>query len=412
MPASPARGGLGGNWLVFADDSGVADAFESHLDGGATCFRVNRGEKFEQVDPRRFTCGRDAAGITALMETFLRIAPAPRGIIYLWSVDADGSDDAEVIDRAVEQSTCVLHVIQAMGRAEVQPAARLWLGTRGAQSVTGAPRPIQIAQAPLWGLGRTMAAEHPALWGGLVDFDPAADSVAAGASLVAACSMLDDEDQVAFRDGERYVARLTTTDASSLARREFRLRPDGAYLLTGGFGGIGLEVARWMARQGARRLILLGRHALPSRDAWAAVDPRSDEGARIGAVLELEALGASIETAAVDVGDARQLTEWFAAYRREQRPPIRGVIHAAGVTQYQLLSDHRDGDLEAVWRGKVTGAWLLHRLLADTPLDFFVLFSSASALINSPLVGSYAAANAFLDALAERRRRWARSCSA
>ena len=399
----PSQGEPDGNWLVFADTSGVADAFESQLAGGGSCVRVDRGEKFEQVDRRRFTCGPDPAGMATLIETFLRTVPSPRGIIYLWSLDADSRDDGEMIEQAVEQATSVLHVIQALGRADVRPPARLWLATRGAQRVTGAPHPIQVAQAPLWGLGRTMAAEHPALWGGMVDLDPAASAFAAGAALAAACSMVDDEDQVAFREGERYVARLTPTDASSLPRRELLWRPDGAYLLTGGFGGIGLEVARWLARRGARRLILLGRHALPSRDTWAAVDPRSDEGARIGAVLELEALGVGVEAAAVDVGDARQLADWLAGYRREQRAPIRGVIHAAGVMQYQLLSDHRDGDLEAVWRGKVTGAWLLHRLLADVPLDFFVLFSSASALINSPLVGSYAAANAFLDALAERR---------
>ena len=404
--ATPADG-KGTNWLVFADRSGIADAFEHLLDGGGTCFRVERGEKFEQIDRTRFTCGRDAAGMSTLVETFLRSASSsggPRGIIYLWSVDDNGGDDAEVVDRAAQEATSVLHVIQALGRAESQPAGRLWIGTRGAQRITGKPSRVHLAQAPLWGLGRTIAAEHPALWGGLVDFDPNADSNAAAGALLAASASADDEDQVAFRDGVRFVARLTATDPSTLARREFRWRPDGAYLLTGGFGGIGLETARWMVRHGARRLILLGRHALPSRAAWGAVDPQSAEAARISAVLELESLGASVEAAAVDVGDARQLSDWFAAYRREQRPAIRGVIHAAGVTQYQLLSDHRDGDLDAVWRGKVAGAWLLDRLLADTPLDFFVMFSSASALINSPLVGSYAAANAFLDALAERRR--------
>jgi acyl transferase domain-containing protein len=405
-PAAASGDVRPGSWLLFADDAGIADAFESHV-GPDLCFRANRGETFEQIEPRRFKCGRDAASITKLVETFLSSAPSsggPRGIIYLWGVDDDNSDDAELVDRAAGEATCVLRVIQALGRADSQPAGRLWLGTRGVQSVTGKPREVHVAQAPLWGLGRTIAAEHPALWGGLVDLDPGADAGAAGSALAGAISSSDDEDQVAFRDGVRYVARLTATDASSLAKRELRWRPDAAYLVTGGFGGIGLEVARWMVRHGARRLILLGRHALPARAEWAAIDPQSPEAARIKAVLELEALGASIETAPVDVGDARQLSEWLAAYSRERRPPIRGVIHAAGVTQYQLLSDHRDGDLEAIWRGKVTGAWLLHRLLADTPLDFFVMFSSASALINSPLVGSYAAANAFLDALAERRR--------
>jgi len=139
--------------------------------------------------------------------------------------------------RAAGEATCVLHVIQALGRADVQPAGRLWLGTRGAQSVTGKPRGIQIAQAPLWGLGRTIAAEHPALWGGLLDFDPGADASAAGSALAAATSSSDDEDQVAFRDGIRYVARLTATDPASLARRELRWRPDAAYLVTGGFRG-------------------------------------------------------------------------------------------------------------------------------------------------------------------------------
>ena len=188
------------------------------------------------------------------METFLRTVPSPRRYIYLWSVDADGSDDAEVIDRAVEQARSVLHVIQALGRVDVQPAARLWLATRGAQSVTGAPRPIQVAQAPLWGLGRTMAAEHPALWGGMADLIPAADSFAAGAALAAACSMLDDEDQVAFRDGERYVARLTATDASSLARRELRWRPEGAYLLRAASEASDSRWRAGLARRGARRL--------------------------------------------------------------------------------------------------------------------------------------------------------------
>jgi acyl transferase domain-containing protein/acyl carrier protein len=404
IPPAASRDAQRASWLVFADGSGVADAFESRLGGESTCFRVDRGEKYEQIDRRRFTCGRDAASVSTMIETFLRSTSSPREIVYLWSADPDAADDAAVVESAIRDATSVLQVIQALAGAQVQPAGRLWIGTRGAQSVTGKPCPIDVARAPLWGLGRTIAAEHPALWGGLVDLDPGTDAISAGAAMAAACSGSDDEDQMAFRGGERYVARLIATDAASLARRELRWRPDGAYLVTGGFGGIALEVARWMVRRGARRLILLGRHALPSRETWADVDPKSAEAARINAVLELEALGASIEAAAVDVGDARQLSDWYAAYRRQQRPPIRGVVHAAGVTQYQLLSDHRAGDLEAIWRGKVTGGWLLHRLLAETPLDFFVLFSSASALINSPLVGSYAAANAFLDALAERRR--------
>ena len=333
-----------------------------------------------------------------LLRSVIFCGPAASSIS---SVDDDGSDDAEVADRAAKEATTALHAIQALGALKVSRPGGCDRHSK-AQRITGKPSRI-TSRSRCLGLGRTIAAEHPALW--------AVWSIRSRRRFerrlrraVTASSSADDEDQVAFRDGVRYVARLTATDPSSLARREFRWRPDAAYLLTGGFGGIGLEIARWMVRHGARRLILLGRHALPARAAWRAVDPQSAEAARIDAVLELEALGASIEAAPVDVGDAGQLSEWFATYCREQRPPIRGVVHAAGVTQYQLLSDHRNGDLEAVWRGKVTGAWLLDRLLADTPLDFFVPVLVGIGADHPPLVGSYAAANAFLDAIAERRR--------
>src|SRR5204862_2607338 len=114
------------------------------------------------------------------------------------------------------------------------------LVTQGSQSVTDTPR-VQVGQAPLWGLGRTIAAEHPRLWGGLVDLDPAADAATAAASLRAVVPSRDDEDQIAVRGDERFVARLVSQDAPADTRNAIVFRPDGAYLVTGGFGGIGLE---------------------------------------------------------------------------------------------------------------------------------------------------------------------------
>jgi NAD(P)-dependent dehydrogenase (short-subunit alcohol dehydrogenase family) len=212
----------------------------------------------------------------------------------------------------------------------------------------------------------------------------------------------DGEDQVAFRDGERRVARLVRTAPPK--GRPADLRADASYLITGGLGGLGLQVARWMIEHGARRIVLLGRSGLPPRAQWRAIDPASRVGQRIAAVRALESLGASVHLAAVDVADAHGLRAFLDAFRAEGWPAIRGVVHAAGIVHYGPLVQTTMHQLAEVLRSKLAGTWLLHRLLAADPLDFFVMFSSASGVLSSPLVGAYAAANAFLDAMAHLRR--------
>lgn len=168
-----------------------------------------------------------------------------------------------------------------------------------------------------------------------------------------------------------------------------RLRPDGTYLISGGLGGLGLQVARFLVENGARHLVLIGR---------------SEASEGTSAVLaELSATGAVIETHAVDVADAVQLERVLVGITTRGHQ-LRGVVHAAAVLQDELLLRMTPQSFWAVMRPKVLGGYLLHRLLAAQQLDFFVLFSSASALLGTPGQSSYAAANAFLDALAWSRR--------
>src|SRR5208283_3243449 len=181
-------------------------------------------------------------------------------------------------------------------------------------------------------------------------------------------------------------------------------RADGSYLISGGLGDLGLSVARWMVEQGARRLILMGRTKLPSRARWNSAEAGSRLADQIAAIRALEALGACVHLASVDVADEGQLGAFLDEFRAEGWPPIRGVVHAAGVLQDGLLEQLDAAALDSVLRPKMIGGWLLHRLLKDAPLDFFVLFSSAGSLLGQPGQGNYAAANAFLDALAHHRR--------
>jgi myxalamid-type polyketide synthase MxaE and MxaD len=154
--------------------------------------------------------------------------------------------------------------------------------------------------------------------------------------------------------------------------------------------------------RGARRLVLLGRTPLPTREAWAAVDPASAAGRRIAAVRALEAAGAAVHLATVDIGDEAALRAFLARWTVEGWPPIRGVVHAAAALHNGLAARLDPAGFDAVLRPKLRGAQLLDRLLPD--LDLFVLFSSVVGVLAQPGEANYAAANAGLDALAHDRR--------
>jgi acyl transferase domain-containing protein/NADPH:quinone reductase-like Zn-dependent oxidoreductase/NAD(P)-dependent dehydrogenase (short-subunit alcohol dehydrogenase family)/acyl carrier protein len=171
-------------------------------------------------------------------------------------------------------------------------------------------------------------------------------------------------------------------------QRRFAVRADGSYLVTGGLGGLGLEVARWLAREGAGALVLLGRS-----------DPRADA---LPALAELRATGAHVRVVACDVADRDALGAVLQGLA--DLPPLRGVFHAAGLLDDAVLANQTAASFERVMRPKVAGAWNLHELLAEEPLDAFVCFSSAAAILGSPGQANYAAANAFMDSLAAHRR--------
>ncbi|BCL33422.1 SDR family NAD(P)-dependent oxidoreductase [Streptomyces aurantiacus] len=206
----------------------------------------------------------------------------------------------------------------------------------------------------------------------------------------------------AFDDisGARHIGKvlidLRTAPAPPPVPAPTRMRPDATYLVTGGAGGLGSELARWLVARGAGHLLLTGR-TLPGR----AAAPAGDD---ITALLaELRGQGAAVQYAPVDASDERSMRRLVEYRRAAGHPPVRGVFHTAGVFLYKPIGDTTLRDLEAVLRPKLEGARVLDRLFADD-LDHFALFSSGNALLASPHVAAGAAANAGLDAIARGRR--------
>ncbi|MGA7869671.1 MAG: acyltransferase domain-containing protein [Candidatus Binatus sp.] len=399
------------NWLIFADSSSVGEKLGALIKAqGDGSILVARGESYERADGEHFRINPERLeDMRRLLEAVLAQDRAIcRGVVHLWSLDAAPPEETTVTSLKAAQTlgcSSVLQLVQELARVERHHLPRLWLITRGAQPAGEETLPLDTAQSPLWGLGRVIAQEHPVFWGGLIDLEPR-HSVAEDAphQLWKEVSAADGEDQIAFRQGRRYAARLVRKPRSNAQLAPLIWRADGSYLITGGLGDLGLSVARWMVEHGARRLILMGRTKLPPRARWNSAEAGSRLACQIAAIRQLEALGACVHLASVDAADEGQLRAYLDQYRAEGWPPIRGVVHAAGVLQDGLLMQLDRDALDSVLRPKVMGGWLLHRLLEDAPLDFFVLFSSAGSLLGQPGQGNYVAANAFLDALAHHRK--------
>ncbi len=272
---------------------------------------------------------------------------------------------------AVDDTLTLVRVLE-----DAESDAPLWLVTSGAVAVAPGEVVRHPEQAQLWGLGLTIGLEHPRRWGGLIDLPVDVDDRVLGRL---AAALDGDEDQVAVRANGTYARRLVRAPRTRPGRV---WRPRGTVLVTGGTGGLGAHVARWLVRNDAERVVLAGRRG---------------PGAPGAAALAAE-LGDKVTFAACDVADRDAVRDLLASL-----PDLTAVVHAAGAGQHSTPVTEID-DAAEVMRAKVAGAANLDALLDHDALDAFVLFSSGAGVWGGGGQGAYAAANAYLDALARRRR--------
>jgi acyl transferase domain-containing protein/acyl carrier protein/SAM-dependent methyltransferase len=392
-----------GRWLVFSDGNGLARLVAEHLErDGGECVLVHPGGDFDDSHPSRSTIDPDKP------EDYLRLLKEGgtvwRGVLHAWALDAE-FDEAQALpnlDRA-EQLGCrsILFLVQALARMETSQPPKLWLLTRGAQTAWPQIRKNSMGQSPVWGLGRTVALEHPELWGGLIDLASEGDAHVLARRIALELCLPDGEDQIALSEDLRLVPRLLSAQPPSAPSTS--IKPNVSYLITGGLGGLGPHLAGWLVNNGARHLILCGRRPLPERSTWEELPPTDQSYGQVAAIQKLEREGATVQFEKVDVADQGQMK---ALFERVRSSPVAlgGIIHAAADIKFCSLREMSADALHATMRAKVEGSWLLHELSRDLPLDFFVLFSSTATLFGAGRIAHYAAANQFLDFFAHWRR--------
>ncbi|BBY54403.1 hypothetical protein MKOR_16540 [Mycolicibacillus koreensis] len=340
--------------------------------------------------------GGDADAVRdRLVETGYRSADLADAehIVYVADTTAERG-----IDAAVRMAGQVRDLLRDLDTRDDHRGGTVWVLTRG---VHRGEAEATVVHSSLWGMAAVAAAEHPDRWGGLLDL-PADRPIDELVSTVAAVLPTRSKTPLVLRDGE--VCAPTLAPLSGPAERDpVRCRPDGAYLITGGLGALGLLMAAWLVDRGARRLILAGRSGLPARRDWDDADGAT--AGQITTIRDLERRGVTVDVAAIDVGSRDAMEELLARRDRAGAPPIRGIIHAAGVSENALLTETSDAVLHRVLWPKIAGAAVLHELFPPGTLDFLFLTGSAGTVFGVPGQGAYATANAYLDGLARLRHR-------
>ncbi|MEU7146401.1 SDR family NAD(P)-dependent oxidoreductase, partial [Nocardia sp. NPDC046473] len=371
--ATPASR-LSGSWLVVASGTGgvsaaVVETLRAH---GAQVVVIDGSAIGEPLDRAAWSSaladlagmGDDLAGVVSLLGLDDRPHPRHRPVPV-------GCADT-------------LALVQALGDQHIK--APLWCLTRGAVSVTSSDAVGHPAQAMVWGLGRVVALEHPQRWGGLIDL-PAAIDASSGDHLCAILADCAGEDQLAIRSSGTFLRRLVPAPAT-VAGPEWT--PSGTVLITGGTGALGAHTARWIAGHGTARILLLSRGGPEAPGASALV-------------AELAAMGTPAEVVTCDVTDCAAIVRVLDDISADH--PLSAVVHTAGVNEDTAVAELDPAMFSRIVHAKVTGAQVLHEVLAERGrAELLILFSSVAGVWGGGGQGAYAAGNAFLDALAEHRR--------
>lgn len=381
-----------GRWLIFGDAGGLGTKIGSQLrQWGADYVEVTHGDHYTRLNANHYALDYSVGEhYTRLIRDEFAKNGELRGVIHLSSLDATALENSthESLRNDTKQIvSTALFITQAILRQNWRDLPRLVFITRGAQAVKENERILAPAGALSWGLGRTLALEHPALECLRVDLD-ASGQTPDVADLLNEIISTEREDQIAWREDRLLVPRLVRTSFDKARNRSLQIHADATYLVTGGLGGLGLSVAQWLSARGAKYIALLGRHE-PSSNARAAIE-------------QLEAAGTRVLIVHGDVGQASDVQEAL-GHIRQQMPPLRGIVHAAGVVDDHTVMELTPESMERVIAPKLYGVFNLHSCTARDSLDFMMLYSSAASLIGSPGQANYSAANASMDAFAHAR---------
>lgn len=389
--ALPGTGGgkTAAHWLLFGDDhEPLARLLEQ---AGDSVTLVGAGENFATLESHRYSLNLDDPDhYRQLLGELEGVGePGSLNVVVLAGVpDVEGSGEWAALVEARSAGRVAL-LLQALAQTRSDSPTRLWLVTRGTRRLNADDEAVNPFTSGLWGLGSVMVMEHPELQCVRIDL-PLSCRESDWAALRDELRLAGQDDQVVLREKGRYVARLQPLVSETLTAA-LELAADAVYLITGGFGALGSELAQTLVSQGVRRLALVGRRGPGPEDEHNMARWREQ--------------GVDVRALPCDVASPEEVDRLLRDLLADGSR-LGGVFHVAGQLDDGVLLQMNEERMLRAMQSKVAGGWNLHRstLSLPQPPDHFVMFSSAASLLGSRGQANYAAANAFLDALAHFRR--------
>lgn len=379
-------------YLIFSDQhSPTSNRFNHYMNQHSFHYaHVFKTLEYKEFNDHQFGINPDSIDDFILLinriDTYNQERPLK--ILFMWGFDSTVSDSdssTEVKEKIEHSCKSLLEVIKLMIHYKWDKHPKLWVITNSAFQTDHASPKLNVFQSTLSGMGKIIALEHPEIWGGHIDLHISDECID---TFFKEISFENIDDPIAIRpNGQSYSAKLKETTLNKQTKNF--IQSDATYLITGGLGSLGLLTAQWLINKGAKHVLLMGRNK-PKE----AIKEQ---------IRLMENNDVHIYTLAADVSDLQSISDAF-EHVKQTMPPLKGIIHSAGVLDDGALAFQTWERFNTVISPKIYGAWNIHTLTQTMDIDFFILFSSVVSIMGNQGQSNYAAANAFLDGLAHYRR--------
>lgn len=296
----------------------------------------------------------------------------------------------------------LFYIVRAMVQNGIEKDTNIFMVSRFANDVTGAEVRLNPENATLAGLGKTVKHEVPGVRCKFIDID----NTTGADDLLSEMKRTTNAYQVAYRNGKRYIEEFDEFDIASAEEQKVEIRDEGVYIITGGTGGIGLEIARYLSSKNKVKIALLSRSELPARELWDDVLLNGEEKVQrcIRYVREIEAAGSQVIGYSTEISNMKEVRRIINELR-ENFGRINGIFHCAGIAGGSFIIRRKKEEVDAVLNPKVYGTWVLDQLTREDNPDFFVMCSSGLSVLGEPGNGDYTAANCYMETYSAYRQK-------
>lgn len=393
-----------GSTLILKDERGIGEALREKLKSeGRTVIEVEIGETFIKESENSYIISGSEEDYDFLFED-LKDSNLNE-IIHLFTITKKDEirEINELHNSEIFGTYSLFYITRALVKMNFKQNINLFLLSMYANEITGTEKRINPENAPLLSMAKVIKKEVSNIVCKAIDIDE--DTTIDEIIMELMCT--NDITQVAYRNGLRYVEEFGHQDFEKSKSNPIELKENGVYIITGGFGGIGLETAKFLSKKHKVKLVLLNRSQIPDREKWQEIIEANEEISickKIKIIKGIEATGSQIQCYSVDISKADDVQAVIESIRKEYGQ-INGVIQGAGVSKDEFLVNRKFEIFENILNPKIKGTWILDKLTEKDNLDFFVMYSSVATIFSTASQGDYVAANAYMDSFSAYRRK-------